>query len=684
MTLDSDITSIKGVGERAASLFHKLDIYRVRDLLFYFPRDYEPFAGPLGVMEATSHVGEVVAVRCTIAEAPVTRMTKAGRNLTTVRLVEHSAVITVPFFNQAYLAKMIKTGVTYVFRGMLAIGYRGEVTLEQAKCYKLSDYEKLTGTLQPVYSLTKGLTGKSIGKAVRQIFDAGAVPEDILPGDVAKEARMDSLSYAEALYALHFPTDTEALARARSRIAFGEFFLYSLMLRDGRTVTEKLHNVTPMIDTGETARFVESLPYTLTAAQSRVIAEIDGDMTGEHVMSRLIQGDVGSGKTVVAFWAMILAASNGYQSVIMAPTEVLARQHYANMLERLAASKLPYVPVLLVGAMSGGAKAAAKAALADNRAQFAIGTTATIQEDVGFANLALVITDEQHRFGVRQRGNLQSKGQLPHVLVMSATPIPRSLAILLCGDMHLSVMNEKPKGRLPIKNAVVGPAGRAAAYRLIAREVAAGHQAYCICPLVEATEATAAQNVYDYAIALKAALPSEISVDVLHGRMKTQEKNEVMARFAEGKTDVLVSTTVIEVGIDVPGATVMIIEDAQRFGLSQLHQLRGRIGRGEAQSYCVFINTGAPDCERLKVISGTNDGFEIASEDLRLRGPGDLAGVRQSGILDFGVADIYRDAAVLKEASEAASRHYEELARSGYLDSLVGSGIWNGVDFRTI
>ena len=401
---------------------------------------------------------------------------------------------------------------------------------------------------------------------------------------------------------------------------------------------------------------IESLPYALTNAQKRVWNEIERNMTGKGLMSRLVQGDVGSGKTIIAFLSMILAAANGYQAALMAPTEVLAKQHYQELCRLLESQDLPYKALLLTGSNTAKEKRERYQAIESGEARLIIGTHALIQEKVVYENLALVITDEQHRFGVNQREDLSKKGTRPHVLVMSATPIPRTLAIILYGDLDISIMDELPARRLPIKNCVVDISYRPKAYRFIEKQVEQGRQVYVICPMVEESEGLEAENVLDYSSKLSQCLPSQIKVASLHGRMKPAQKNQIMEEFAQNKIQVLVSTTVVEVGVNVPNATVMMVENAERFGLAQLHQLRGRVGRGEHQSYCIFVQGGEDEetRKRLEILVKSNDGFFIAGEDLRLRGPGDFFGVRQSGDMEFALGDIFQDSQILKEASEAA------------------------------
>ena len=438
---------------------------------------------------------------------------------------------------------------------------------------------------------------------------------------------------------------------------FDEFLFFILALQQLKETQEVQKNSYPMKEVWKTEEVMENLPYRLTGAQMRVWTEIERDLKGSTLSARLVQGDVGSGKTILAFLAMIMAAENGYQSALMVPTEVLAKQHFESLQKLLEEHDLrSYAPVLLTGSTRAKEKREIYEKIAAGEAKMIIGTHALIQEKVEYQSLALVITDEQHRFGVRQRITLSDKGKQPNVLVMSATPIPRTLAIILYGDLDISVVDELPAKRLPIKNCVVDTSYRPNAYRFMEREIAAGHQVYVICPMVEESEGMEAENVTDYTQKLREVFPPSITVEALHGQMKPAQKNEIMERFAANEIQILVSTTVVEVGVNVPNATVMMVENAERFGLAQLHQLRGRVGRGDAQSYCIFMQgSGAKETSRrLEILNKSNDGFFIASEDLKLRGPGDLFGVRQSGLMEFAIADIYRDAPLLKQASDAA------------------------------
>ena len=683
MNLQSDITTLKGVGEKSAALFHKLHIESLKDLLYYFPRDYETFEEPVPINEVK--VGEVCTIRAYVTAAP---KVKSVRNLKIVSTMVKDATgaLQITFFNMPYIANTLKSGQCYLFRGIVREKNNHGLAMEQPRMFKEEEYQNLMKFIQPRYSLTKGITNQAIGKAMKQVLSLCPMPIEPLPENILKEERL--MSYADALQAIHFPMDKEELTEARKRLVFHEFFFFLLMLRDSKAAVEKVKNQAPMLETAETKRFLEKLPYKLTNAQLKVIEEIKADMTGETVMSRLVQGDVGSGKTIVAIWALLLCVTNGYQGAMMAPTEVLAKQHFDTICELTKKYDLPFKPVLLTGSQPAKAKREVYAALESGEANLVLGTHAVIQDTVHFKKLGLVITDEQHRFGVRQRENLKNKGNHPHVLVMSATPIPRTLAIIMYGDLHISIINELPGGRKPIKNCVVGPAYRPKAYEFMTKEVAAGRQVYCICPMVEDGELDGVENVLDYTEKLKAALPPGIRITCLHGKMRPADKNRIMEEFGAGLIDILVSTTVIEVGINVPNATVMMVENAERFGLAQLHQLRGRVGRGEHQSYCIFINTNekAETKERLEILNRSNDGFYIAGEDLRLRGPGDMFGIRQSGDLQFKMGDIYNDAAILKQAADCVDTHEEELKKLDILSKYIQSKdtAFNGVDFTTI
>ena len=680
-----DIKSLKGVGEKTAGLFQKLYITTAEELVRYYPRDYEQFAGPVSPERAP--LEEIAAVAGQIGGNVSTRHVR-GLSITTFEAVCEGVRVHMTYFNMPYLKNSLKRGIPYIFRGR--VQRKGvHYVMEQAKIYKPEEYMALVDQLLPLYSTTKGLTNNAITKAVRQAVSLVDLSVDPLPDKIREAQGFCSLE--EAVKQMHFPTDRETLVKARERLVFDEFFRFILVMRRVRDVSEQIKNAHPMIEVAQTGRLIEALPYRLTDAQLRVWGEIQADLTSEYTMNRLIQGDVGSGKTILAFLSLIMCAANGYQGAMMAPTEVLARQHYETLVNMQKKYGLQIHPVLLTGSTPARERKEIYAQIESGEADMILGTHALIQEKVVYHNLALVITDDQHRFGVRQRENLMQKGNAVHVLVMSATPIPRTLAIILYGDLHISVLDELPADRLPIKNCVVNTSYRQTAYKFIEKEVAAGRQVYVICPMVEEGEMEELEDVGSYTLKLKQALSPSIQIASLHGRMKPAQKNRIMEEFAAHHIDVLVSTTVIEVGINVPNATVMMVENAERFGLAQLHQLRGRVGRGDKQSYCIFISKSErPETmKRLKILNESNDGFYIASQDLSLRGPGDLFGIRQSGDLRFVLGDIYQDAALLQCASDWADRilmEDKELSGEEYRTLRAGleQDMINEVDFRTI
>lgn len=685
MNRQTPIVEIKGVGEKTRKLFEKLSIYTVGDLLTHFPKDYETFEEPLMIADVS--VGEVCAVRGMVVGIP---NVKKIRNLTVLNVTvrDASGGMLLTFFNMPFLKTVLKSGGFYLFRGLVQTKGSAKV-MEQPKIFTQEEYARQMSFIQPKYSLTKGLSDQALRKAMKQALTYYEFEQEYYPVWLMQQYKL--MPYHEAMGSIHFPLDYETLLQARRRLVFDEFFEFLLVLRQNKELVRQLPNKYPMKEDAQVNRFLIELPFDLTKAQLHVWEEIRKDMSGSYCMNRLIQGDVGSGKTIVAVLALLLTVINGYQGAMMAPTEVLAVQHFETIQEYISQHSLPFVPVLLVGSMTARAKRQAYGLMESGEANLVIGTHAVIQDKVHFKNLALVVTDEQHRFGVRQREQLAQKGYFPHVLVMSATPIPRTLAIILYGDLHISIIDELPANRLPIKNCVVNTAYRPKAYEFIAKEVDAGRQAYVICPMVEEGELEDTENVTEYAQKLKAVLPVCVRVEALHGKMRPADKNRIMEEFAGHNIDVLVSTTVIEVGINVPNATVMMVENAERFGLAQLHQLRGRVGRGKYQSYCIFISAKEKKetMQRLEILNHSNDGFFIASEDLKLRGPGDLFGIRQSGDFSFHVGDIYNDAGILKEASEAVEKI---LSRDATLSDrenqlllqhiLKVSG--NGVDFRTI
>ena len=695
--LTDQITVLKGVGEKSAALFRRLGVETVEELLRFYPRDYDKIEEISPVAELRDNSRAVV--RGTIVSGVSER--KAGRlTISFSQAADESGKIQLSFFNMPYIKKMLKKGSLYYLRGKVQRRGNGFV-MEQPVLLSPAEYEKQHGKLLPVYPLTTGLTQKGIRKAVAQALEAvkrgnGQLPE-VLPSGI--RMAWELCDAQQALTWIHFPEETAQLCAARKRLAFEEFLVFLLLVRRMKDTAQKMPNAFPMIETADTVRLSEGLPFRLTADQEQVWREISGDMTGAYTMNRLVQGDVGSGKTVLAALALLLAASNGYQGAMMAPTEVLAVQHFQTLQGYAQKYKLPFRPVLLTGSLSAKEKKEAYAQIESGACNVIVGTHALIQEKVHYAKLALVITDEQHRFGVRQREAFSGKGMaagetcagVPHVMVMSATPIPRTLAMILYGDLHVSVIKMLPAGRQSIKNCVVGTDYRTRAWKFLEKETAAGRQAFVVCPMIEPSEESTLENVEEYTEKLRAVLPDTLRIEMLHGKMRPAEKNRLMEAFGKGMIDILVSTTVIEVGVNIPNATVMMIENAERFGLAQLHQLRGRVGRGACQSYCIFINGSDADRagERLEVLNHSNDGFYIAEQDLKLRGPGDMFGVRQSGILNFRIADIYQDADMLMAADKAcgqitADAAWEEREEYRELSALLAGSVRNNIDFPGI
>lgn len=645
------LRELKGVGEKTEKLFQKIGITTAEELLRYYPRTYDIYEEPVEI--ASAEEDKTVSIRATIATGIYINQIRNLQVLTTT-VADASGRLPVAWFNAPYLRGTLKKGSVFILRGKI-IRKKGRPQMEHPEIFTPAAYEEIIHSMQPVYGLTKGLSNKMITKLVHQILDTRPLHGEYLPEEIRERYQLADANYA--IRTIHFPKNMQELLTARKRLVFDEFLLFVLAIQLLKEKTEEAPNTFSMKPVWTTEEIIEGLPYDLTGAQKNVWHEIERDLSGHKLMSRLVQGDVGSGKTVIAFLAMLLSAENGFQSALMVPTEVLANQHYEGFLRLMEEQNIASChPVLLTGSTTARQKREIYQKIADGEVNVIIGTHALIQEKVEYKNLGLVITDEQHRFGVRQREALTTRGNPPHVLVMSATPIPRTLAIILYGDLDISIIDELPAKRLPIKNCVVGTSYRPKAYSFIEKQVQMGRQAYVICPMVEESEGLEAENVTDYARRLQEILPGEIKVEILHGKMKPKEKNRIMEAFASGEIQVLVSTTVVEVGVNVPNATVMMVENAERFGLAQLHQLRGRVGRGEHQSYCIFIqgNNEENTSKRLKILNESNDGFYIAGEDLKLRGPGDLFGIRQSGLMEFKIGDIYNDAGILKNASEAA------------------------------
>ena len=668
------LTDLKGIGDKTARLLNKLSVYTAEDLVRLYPRSYDICGKPVLVSEIPEHTGDsLIAVDAVVARTPALKRVRNLQILTVTLRDEKGGLLKATWFNMPYLLGSLKPGYRYIFRGR-PVFRNGDWVMEQPVLYTMEGYSSQIGIMQPIYPLTRGLSNKIVSRAMQQALDIKELVPELLPAELRRSNELAEINFA--MRAIHFPKDMNDYEAARKRLVFDEFFFFMLNVRRMKENNSRQPNLSRIADDARTDEFIKKLPYELTNAQKRTWQEVSSDMNGERLMNRLVQGDVGSGKTIIAVLALMNTVYAGYQGAMMVPTEVLARQQYDDTCAMFEKYGININVSLLIGSMTASAKKKERQRIASGEAGIVIGTHALIQAGVEYANLGLVVTDEQHRFGVHQRESLTQKGSSVHTLVMSATPIPRTLAIIIYGDLDISVMNELPSSRLPIKNAVVGTDYRPNAYRFIENQVQAGHQAYVICPMVEAREDgdvmedgrgdtfantnmhATLENVVDYTTMLKKNLPSSINVEYLHGKMKPAVKDEIMERFHSGQTQVLVSTTVIEVGVNVPNATVMLIENADRFGLAQLHQLRGRVGRGAYQSYCIFVGTSnakKENMDRLGILRESNDGFRIAEEDLKLRGPGDFFGIRQSGDMQFTIGDIYKDANLLKAASDAAA-----------------------------
>lgn len=649
------IKELKGIGEKTSELFAKLSVFSVEDLIAFYPRDYDIYEPPVFVNEINEYSDKpAVAIDAMVTQTPDFR--RAG-NLSIVSTIikdEQGQKIKATWFNMPYLKNALRLGSRFVFRGRV-IFKNGGYVMEQPAMYTMAEYSSLLNEMQPIYSITKGLSNKIVTKAVAQALEMTKIEQDYLPQYLKLKYQLSDYSFA--IKSIHFPKNMEDFCEARKRLVFEEFFFFIMSVRQLKEHNDLQPNHYVIPHDSRTDELIKTLPYSLTNAQVKACEEVKENLAGNRLMNRLIQGDVGSGKTIIATLALMDVAYAGWQGAMMVPTEVLAKQQFESINKMFEQYHINIRTSLLIGSMTAKEKRLEYEKIESGEAQIVIGTHALIQEKVQYHNLALVITDEQHRFGVNQREALSNKGRQPHILVMSATPIPRTLAIIIYGDLDISVIDEMPSNRLAIKNCVVNENYRPKAYEFIAEQVAQGRQTYVICPMVEESENMEAENVIDYSKQLKESLPKSISVEYLHGKMKSSEKNDIMKRFSSGKTDVLVSTTVIEVGVNVPNSTVMMIENADRFGLAQLHQLRGRVGRGSHQSYCIFVSNSKSKKtkERLEILNKSNDGFKIAEEDMKLRGPGDFFGRRQSGLMEFVIGDIFTDAGILKDASDAAN-----------------------------
>ncbi len=645
--LQDPVTILKGVGATRAKQLEGLGIRTLQDLICHFPRGYEDRTRLVTISQLEE--GVPACFRAMVAGSPRAAHIRKGLDLTRVQVADHTARLTLTFFNRKFSAGQLEYGKEYIFYGQLSGDYSGYGMTNPV--FEAPDsVPVLTRRVLPVYPLTAGLSNAALCKAVEQALALCDPPEEILPSWVREKYGI--LPAGEAYRIIHSPKSLEEAAGARKRMIFEEFFLFSAGLALLRhTREEKPGAVLRELDLSP---FYEALPFALTGAQNRAIGEIVEDFTRGRVMNRLVQGDVGSGKTMVAAAAAYLAVKNGFQAAMMAPTEILAEQHAASLRKLFA--PLGIRVDLLTGALPPGQRRQVQAAMEAGQAQIVVGTHALVSGSGGFANLGLVITDEQHRFGVEQRAKLSRLGNSPHVLVMSATPIPRTLALLMYGDLDVSIVDELPPGRQKVDTFLVNESYRGRINAFIRKQAREGHQCFVVCPAVEESEELNLKAAETWAETLQKRVFPDLKVMLLHGQMKSAEKDGVMSAFARGDGDVLVATTVIEVGVDVPNATLMIIEDADRFGLSQLHQLRGRVGRGTAKSYCILTtqNQNVQTLRRLKAFCKTNDGFLIAQEDLKLRGPGDFFGSRQSGLPAFRMGNLGTDLSTLQQAQQAA------------------------------
>ena len=647
--LTDPITILKGVGPTKAKQFANLNIFTLGDLICHFPRGYEDRTQLRTI--AQLEVDVPACFKAMVMNTPRTNHIRKGLDLTKVQIGDHTARLTVTFFNNRFAAEQLQYGKEYIFYGALTgdfIGYSMTNPVFEA----VDSQPVTTRRVLPIYPLTAGLNNASILKAVRQALAICDVPAEIIPESVRQAYGI--LPAERAYYAIHEPNSMAEAELAKKRLIFEEFFVFSAGLALLRASRAK--KVTEAYTNTNLQPFLGTLPFTLTGAQRRAVEDILQDLTSGAPMNRLVQGDVGSGKTMIAAAAAYCAVNNGHQAALMAPTEILAEQHFASLSKLFA--PLGIRMALLTGSMTQKQKREVREQLAAGQIDFAVGTHALLSDSTEFADLGLVITDEQHRFGVAQRSRLSAKGHDPHLLVMSATPIPRTLALLMYGDLEVSIINELPPGREPVDTFLVDESYRPRINAFIRKQVAEGHQCFVVCPMVEENEDLGVKSATLWAETLQKTVFPDLRIALIHGQMKASEKEEAMASFARGEADVLVATTVIEVGVDVPNATLMVVEDADRFGLSQLHQLRGRVGRGGSKSYCILTshNKNPETLQRLKALCKTTDGFKIAEEDLKMRGPGDFFGSRQSGLPAFRVANLSMDLQTLKDAQAASAR----------------------------
>ena len=651
--LDTSVQYLKGVGPKMFELLNKIGIYTVKDLIEYYPRVYEDRTKltPINKFQKEQNVlffGTLVK--------PVTMAyAKKKKILSTVVTDDSGSIALLTWFNQVYIKDRIKEGKTYLFYGKVSNVSGSRASLDSCSIYDVNDLEKIQG-LYPIYSLTAGITQNYLFKLISNLIDSGIMIDEIFSDDFRRKYNLAEANYA--LRNIHFPKSYEMINTARNRVIFEELFLFQLALMNmkEKNIGNTNTNIYKDLDDSE---FLKIIPFELTNAQKKVISQIKLDMSSNTVMNRLVQGDVGSGKTMVAAIAMYLAVKNGYQAALMAPTTILANQHYLELSEYF--KKLNIIVEIITSSTTKRQKEKIIEKLKNNEIDILIGTHSIIEDNVEFNNLGLVVTDEQHRFGVKQRMKLSAKGNIVDTIVMTATPIPRSLAIILYGDLDLSVIDELPPGRKPVDTCVVNDSYNQRVYNFLRKQINKGRQVYVVCPLVEENEELDLNSVEKLYEEYKKEF-KDYNVAILHGKMKNKEKDAIMQEFKENKINILISTTVIEVGISVPNATVMVIENADRFGLAALHQLRGRVGRGSEASYCILKsnNKSAIARQRLDIMRRSNDGFEIAQKDLELRGPGDFFGVRQSGMPEFKLANLLTDTKILEKTQEAVKEIIEK------------------------
>ena len=660
--LNDPITILKGIGPTKAKQFANLNIFTLRDLICHFPRGYEDRTKLVTIDQLEADVP--ACFKAVVMNHPRTAHIRKGLDLTRVQIADHTARLNVTFFNNKFAAENLQYGREYIFYGAISGDFSG-YGMTNPVFEALESQPVTTRRVLPIYPLTAGLTNQAMLKAVQQALAICDVPPEILPESVRMEYGI--LPAERAYYAIHQPNSMAEAEMAKKRLIFEEFFVFSAGLSLMRAARNE-KNTAPYTNL-ELNPFYDALPFRLTGAQSSAIGEILKDLSSGAPMNRLVQGDVGSGKTMVAAAAAYCTAQNGKQAALMAPTEILAEQHYHSLSRLLA--PLGIRCGLLTGSMTPKQKRLIREQIAEGQIDLAIGTHALLTDATTFSSLGLVIADEQHRFGVAQRAKLSAKGNDPHLLVMSATPIPRTLALLMYGDLEVSIINELPPGREPVDTFLVNESYRPRINAFIRKQVAEGHQCFVVCPAVEENEDLGIKAATVWAETLQKTVFPDLRICLIHGQMKAAEKEEAMAAFARGEADVLVATTVIEVGVDVPNATLMVIEDADRFGLSQLHQLRGRVGRGSSKSYCILTshNRNPDTLQRLKAFCKTTDGFKIAEEDLKMRGPGDFFGSRQSGLPTFRVANLSMDLQTLKDAQAASAKWIDS---EGTLDTPEG------------